>query len=144
MPEIHRYNAAGGVVIHASSMLLLDRPGRDEVRLPKGHIDPGETPEATALRETMEESGYNDLAILADLGSQIVEFDHEGRHVIRTEFYFLMRLVSDRQVVRSPHDTEQFHIRWAPLEQAIDLLTYPAEKAVACKAIEAAKHLRLL
>ncbi len=143
MIEIQRYSAAGGLVIHAGNMLLLDRPSRQEIRLPKGHIDPGETPEVTALRETAEESGYNDLVILTDLGSQTVEFEHENRHVIRTEFYFLMRLVSERQILRSPHDAAQFQVRWAPMEQAVDLLTYPPEKFVARKAIDAAKQLRL-
>ncbi len=144
MPKVERYKAAGGVVIHAGNMLLLDRPKRQEVRLPKGHIDPGETPEVTALRETAEESGYNDLAIVADLGSQIVEFDHDGRHIIRTEFYFLMRLLSDRQISRPVHDNEQFQAQWVPVAQAIDLLTYTPEKSVATKAIDAAKNFRLL
>src|SRR5690349_21122258 len=103
MPEIHRYSAAGGVVIHRGQMLLLDRPGRQEIRLPKGHIEPGETPEVTALREVTEESGYNDLKIVTALGSQVVEFDHQGRHVIRTEYYFLMNLVSDQQAARDEH-----------------------------------------
>ena len=138
MPEIHRYSAAGGVVIHAGQMLLLDRPGRQEVRLPKGHIEPGETPEVTALREVAEESGYNDLKIVTSLGSQVVEFDHQGRHVIRTEYYFLMNLVSDQQAARDEHDTAQFHVRWTPLAQAVEELTFAPEQAIARQAIEAA------
>jgi len=62
------YVAAGGVVIHEGQVLLLDRPGRGEVRLPKGHVEPGEEPAEAALREVREEAGYADLAILADLG----------------------------------------------------------------------------
>lgn len=138
MAKIRRYSAAGGVVIHEEKMLLLERPRRQEVRLPKGHIDPGETPEETALREVTEESGYRDLKIVADLGSQVVEFEDDRKQVIRTEYYFLMQLVSDQQAPRSPEDTEQFHVQWAPLAQAIDLLTYVAEQTVARKAIQAA------
>ena len=41
MPK-KRYLAAGGVVIHDGRMLVLDRPSRGEVRLPKGHIEGGE------------------------------------------------------------------------------------------------------
>ena len=47
------YVAAGGVIIHDGQMLLLDRPHRGEIRLPKGHVDPGESHDETALRETM-------------------------------------------------------------------------------------------
>ncbi|MFN8496168.1 MAG: NUDIX domain-containing protein [Caldilineaceae bacterium] len=139
MQEIHRYRAAGGVVIHAEQMLLLDRPRRQEIRLPKGHIEPGETPEATALREVAEESGYNDLKIVTALGSQVVEFDHQGRHVIRMEYYFLMDLVSEQQIERDQHDADQFHVRWTPLAQAVEQLTFAPEQAVARQAIEAAK-----
>jgi 8-oxo-dGTP pyrophosphatase MutT (NUDIX family) len=85
---IQRYETGGGVVIYQQRMLLLNRPTRQEVRLPKGHIDPGESPVMTSLRETGEESGYVDLLILADLGSQVVTFQRDGQQYIRTEFYF--------------------------------------------------------
>jgi len=134
---VQRYSAAGGVVIDEGKMLLLDRPLRQEVRLPKGHIDPGETPDVTALRETAEESGYHELAIVADLGSQVVEFDHKGEHFIRTEYYFLMHLLSHQQQMRPAQDAEQFRVLWTPIDQAVDRLTYSAEKAIARKAIQA-------
>ena len=100
-----RYAAAGGMVIDDGRMLVLDRPSRGEVRLPKGHMEAGEDAAETALRETMEESGYADLGIVADLGSQVVEFEFEGDHVVRTEHYFLLALVSETQVRRSKQDS---------------------------------------
>lgn len=139
---VQRYSAAGGVVIDEGKMLLLDRPLRQEVRLPKGHIDPGETPDVTALRETAEESGYHDLAIVADLGSQVVEFDHKGEHFIRTEYYFLMHLLSHQQQMRPAQDAEQFRVLWTPIDQAVERLTYSAEKAIARKAIQALAELK--
>lgn len=138
---IYRYQSAGGVVIHQQQMLLLVRPSRQEVRLPKGHIDPGETPNVTALRETTEESGYRDLVIVADLGSQVVEFEHQGKNYSRTEYYFLMGLTSECQVERPPQDAIQFQILWLPLEKAEAALTFASEKSMARKAIEAhARH----
>lgn len=134
---IYRYQSAGGVVIHQQQMLLLRRPSRQEMRLPKGHIDPGETPQVAALRETREESGYHDLAIVADLGSQVVEFMHQGKQYSRTEHYFLMALSSAVQVERPVHDAAQFQVVWLPLEKAVAALTFVAEKNMARKAIEA-------
>lgn len=134
---IYRYETGGGVVIYQQQMLLLNRPARQEIRLPKGHIDPGETPAMTALRETREESGYADLLILADLGSQVVTFRHDGRQYMRTEFYFLMTLQSEIQVQRSIEDAAQFQALWTPLPEAVAALTYEAEKNMARKAIEA-------
>jgi 8-oxo-dGTP pyrophosphatase MutT (NUDIX family) len=134
-PE-RRYQAAGGVVIHEGYMLLLDRPGREEIRLPKGHIDPGESPDVTAIRETAEESGYGDLVILADLGNRTVIFDLDGVHFVRDEHYFLMDLASDEQVERSKTDAGQFNPMWVELNQAAEQLTFPAEQEVASLAID--------
>lgn len=130
------YESAGGVVIDQGRMLLLNRPARGEVRLPKGHIDPGESPEMAAVREVTEESGYADLEITHTLGVEEVEFDSNGKHVVRTEHYFAMRLRSARTLRRDAKDEEQFIIAWTPLEVAAEQLTYPAEAARARAAIE--------
>jgi 8-oxo-dGTP pyrophosphatase MutT (NUDIX family) len=135
-----RYNSAGGVVIRAGRMLLLDRPSRGEVRLPKGHIEPGEAPELAALREVAEETGYAELEIVADLGQDVVEFDYAGEHVVRDERYFLMRLAGDGRRPRSAKDAAQFAVLWAPLDEAADRLTYAAEQAVARRAIALARE----
>ena len=120
------YVAAGGVVVHDGRILVLRRPSRDEVRLPKGHVETGEDVEATALREVCEESGYDDLLVQADLGEQIVEFDYKGKHVVRTERYFLMALV-DSSV--QPSDSEkQFEPEWLAWDEALAELTFEAER----------------
>lgn len=131
------YVAAGGVIIHEEKMLLLDRPHRDEIRLPKGHVDPGETHDQTALRETAEETGFGDLEIVVDLGERLVEFDSDTRHYRRIEHYYLLRKLSDRQVRRTPKDAKQFRPFWVPMNEAIGLLTYEAEQEVAKRAIAA-------
>ena len=129
------YEAAGGVIIHEGQMLLLDRPTRGEIRLPKGHVDPGESHEETALRETVEETGYAELEIAADLGERLVEFDHYGLHYRRMEHYYLLRKVGDHQEPRSPKDEKQFRPFWVPMAEADKLLTYLAEQEVARHAI---------
>lgn len=129
------YISAGGVVIDQERVLLLDRPARGEVRLPKGHVEADEEIEDAALRETVEESGFGDLSIVAALGSQVVEFDFAEKHVVRTEHYFLMRLNSFFQLQRNAKDEEQFHVLWASLEDAPKLLTYAAEQEVTLRAI---------
>ncbi|MCR4406997.1 MAG: NUDIX domain-containing protein [Anaerolineae bacterium] len=122
------YQAAGGVVVDGDRVLVLRRLSRGEVRLPKGHIEVEEAPHAAALREVSEESGYADLEIVADLGLQVVEFDWDGRHYIREEHYFLMRLRSERHAVRDRHDERQFIPAWVTWTEAIALLTFEAER----------------
>ena len=129
-----RYRSAGGVVIDQGLMLLLDRPSRGEVRLPKGHIEADEDELAAAVREVTEESGYCDLRVSASLWQQLVEFEFKGRQVVREEHYFLMVLQSDAQIVRDKKDAAQFFPIWKPLAEAVELLTYAAEQQVARQA----------
>ncbi len=138
--KIKRYRAAGGVVLDEQGrVLLLQREVRRtdtpnlEIRLPKGHIEPGETPEEAALREVCEESGYCHLALVADLGELHNEFDFRNKRVIRDERYYLMRLTRpDRQPSHHPHPHSEealFQPLWASsLDEAEALLTFESEK----------------
>ena len=134
-----RYASAGGVVVDASGqrVLVLLRPahlrpdGRVEVRLPKGHIEPGESRKQAALREVAEEAGLPQLEILADLGHQTIEFDWAGAHVVRDESYFLMRLPPGAQTTQPE---KQFERLWLGWEEALGQLTFEAEREWARRA----------
>ena len=141
------YRAAGGVVLDPHGKVLLierdvERGGKTvrEVRLPKGHIDEGETDEQAAIRETCEESGYCSLEIAADLGEHRTEYDFKNKHYLRDERYFLMRLTSSEW--RGPDvdpDSEEalFSVKWArDLADAARLLTYDGEKLFAARAAQ--------
>lgn len=121
------YKAAGGVVVYQNQVLVLNRPDRKEIRLPKGHIEKGESSQEAALREVMEESGYPNLIILEDLGSQRVEFDYQGEHVARTEYYFLMTLSIDPLQVKAIPE-KQFVPVWLPWKTALEAVSYEAER----------------
>ena len=69
--EFKEVNAGGGLVSNRrGDYLLISRNGLWD--LPKGHQDPGEPIEETALREVQEETGINDL----ELRSLICVTDH--------------------------------------------------------------------
>ena len=131
-----RYQAAGGVVVDAHRVLILRRPSRDEVRLPKGHIEKGESAQETALREVAEESGYGDVEILADLGHQTVEFGYRDAHVIRDEHYFLMALYGSQQAEREKKEL-QFIPDWLDWDEALSALTFEVEQEWVRRAREA-------
>ena len=139
--KTREYDSAGGVIIDNGKMLLLERPSRGEVRLPKGHVEPGESPDETALREVQEESGVGGLQIIEDLGSEIVEFDYDGAHIRRTEHYFLMERVGEEIVDRPSKDAAQFAPVWVLLNDAVTRLTFPAEREAAQRAIMAYQSL---
>ena len=130
---LRRYRAAGGVVVDPSGQRVLvlvrpNRPGPDgqpEVRLPKGHIEAGESRREAACREVSEESGVTPLQVLADLGHQSVDFDWQGQHYIRDESYFLMTLPPGNGAQQAE---KQFEPRWLTWEEALEALTFEAER----------------
>jgi ADP-ribose pyrophosphatase YjhB (NUDIX family) len=126
--EIITYCSAGGVVIDGDRVLLVRKRWVPEVRLPKGHVEPGERREEAALRETAEETGYAELRALADLGLLSVSFMRQGKQVVRIESFFLMALAGPGRAPRSAEDEEKFEPFWAPLEQAEEMLTFPSEQ----------------
>ena len=116
---------AGGVVISDKNVLVLFLPSRQEYRLPKGHIEYGETPVEAALREVAEESSYLDLQVLADLGTHTVKFNRMGKQVVRSEHYFLMNLKNENHRGKG---LAKFEPRWLSWDEALDKLTFQAEK----------------
>ncbi len=142
-PKYH-YTAGGVVLDVQRRMLVLERDvPRDgqiihEVRLPKGHLDPGETDDVAALREVWEESGYGGVEIIGDLGVARSEFAFQGRQHVRDEHYFIMRLLESSRTGRPPHpDSEEalFEPVWVDVEDAESLLTYPTEQEFARRAL---------
>lgn len=124
------YTASGGVLTDAEGthVLLLIRPERDEVRLPKGHVEAGEATADAALREVAEEAGFDDIEILADLGEQLVAFPLGDKVVQRVEHYFLMRARTLHQTERPQPDEQQFFTIWVPWDEAPAHLTFEAEQ----------------
>jgi 8-oxo-dGTP pyrophosphatase MutT (NUDIX family) len=129
----NEYASAGGVVVtptgeHVLVLVRGKRLGPDErpeVRLPKGHIEAGESRQQAALREVHEESGLTGLEILSDLGYQQVRFVFGGTRYVRNESYFLMAVPQD-----AAHDCpeEQFERRWLTWSDASAQLTFDAER----------------
>lgn len=130
------YQAAGGVVLDATDrVLLLEREikGVHEIRLPKGHIETGETPADAALREVCEETGYCALQIERDLGWATNRFETAQAHVVREERFYVMRLLSDQAQPPAFQSASEalFRNRWVTgFAEAESLLTFEAERAV--------------
>ncbi len=133
---LRTYQAAGGVVVDLRGrVLLIERTvnGSHEIRLPKGHIDPGEAPEDAARREVCEETGYCDVQIVHDLGWSTTAFETAQTRVVRDERYFLMALGSEQpQPPQFQTADEALYVnRWASsFGEAEALLTFEGERAV--------------
>jgi len=116
--------AAGGIVIRETPepLIAVVRLRKDKSWvLPKGKLKPGEDASVGAQREVMEETGY-DVSIEGFLGSM----SHaEGSKLKIVQFW---RMRAADQTARKLMD-DVTAVKWLPLQQAIDTLTRPHEKA---------------
>ena len=113
--------AAGGVVVRDGRIAVVHRPRYEDWSLPKGKLDPGEDFPAAALREVREETGLD-----CRLGDELPEVRYEDRHgrskVVR---FWAMEVIGE-----SPFraDDEVDELRWVPLGEAAELLTYDTDR----------------
>jgi 8-oxo-dGTP pyrophosphatase MutT (NUDIX family) len=117
--------AAGGVVVRNSrsdglEIAIIHRPEYDDWTLPKGKIEPDETPEDCALREVREETGFR-CDLKRPLGCTAY-VDRRGRDKIAC--YWIMEVRGGR----FKPGIEVDRLLWLPVEDAVKRLTYRHDK----------------
>ncbi|HEV8339619.1 MAG TPA: NUDIX hydrolase [bacterium] len=137
---VKRAHSAGGVVFRQTApgpeVLLLQHQG-GKWMLPKGTIEPGETPEGVARREVLEEAGIGNLTVVADLGEERYFFfwRSEDTYYDKTVHYFLMEFTGSED----PHpQTEEGFIacEWVPLDEASGRIKYKETREIIRRARE--------
>jgi 8-oxo-dGTP diphosphatase len=109
--------AAGAVVKRGAKVALVRRNRYDgDISLPKGKLKPGETIEATAIREVEEEIGQR-LEVQGFAG--VTRYLAAGAP--KVVFYFIMSADRDDGVQK---DSEVAEVIWAAPEEAISRLSY--------------------
>jgi 8-oxo-dGTP pyrophosphatase MutT (NUDIX family) len=138
---VRRQVSAGGVAYRRARDRLevaIIRPrGTERWQLPKGIVDPGESPEVTARREVREEAGVEGdvVAPIEEVQYWYVGTDRDG---VRVRFHKSVHffLIAFRSGDVGDHDHEVAEARWVPLEEAVETLAFRNEKAVVEKARE--------
>ncbi|MFF0487483.1 NUDIX domain-containing protein [Nocardia sp. NPDC004068] len=113
-----RRGADGGLEI-----ALVHRPKYDDWTLPKGKLDPGETPIVAAVREVAEETGLR-----CRLGRYLgyVTYPITGhRKVKRVDYWAAAVLGGDFE----PND-EVDELRWHRVDRVMDELSYPMDRRI--------------
>lgn len=123
--------SAGGILVRQTAKggkeVLLGYTKYPEERwaLPKGIVKEGETPEAAAIREVQEETGYTGK-ILRELGRVQFSFTHRGTEYDKTVIYYEMGAGGEP----GARDTELKEIRWISREEAVKLIPFENEREI--------------
>jgi 8-oxo-dGTP pyrophosphatase MutT (NUDIX family) len=133
--------SAGGVVVRGDEVVVIvpTRRAADGSRvlsLPKGHVDPGETPLQAAEREVREETGVVAEPV-RELGESRYWYRRDGRTIGKSVHFYLFRYLRGKT---ADHDEEVEEARWIPLEEAEQKLTYAAEREMVSRALEDLKE----
>ena len=128
--------SAGGVVVRGDEVVVIvpvkrSASGERVLGLPKGHPEPGETPEQGAVREVREEAGvWGDL--VEELGDVEYVYERRGKQVTKRVRFFLFDY---RGGDPADHDHEVEEARWMPLAKAAKRLTFDGERAMVERAM---------
>lgn len=134
--------SAGGVVVggdpHRPCVAViarLNRAGRVEWCLPKGHQEEGETLAQAAVREVREETGIEGR-IIDLLGRIDYWFTVNGRRVHKTVHHYLLQAVGGELSVEGDPDREAIDVAWIPLRELDSRLSFGNERRIARAAEE--------
>lgn len=129
--------SAGGIVYRRGAteaeVVLCGRPSRGLWALPKGTPEPAETLEQTALREVSEETGLR-----VDIEQKVGEIEYwftraeVGKRFRKRVHHYLMRPIGGDT---ADHDAEYDEVRWFPVSEARERLTFTDEVEILNKAI---------
>ena len=110
-----------------TQVLLVHRGERADVSLPKGKVDPGETPPQTAVREIKEETGLS-IALGAPLGT--IEYTMPGgREKI---VYYWAAEISDAALAATTFapNSEIASLEWLSIKDARAAVSYDRDRDV--------------
>jgi 8-oxo-dGTP pyrophosphatase MutT (NUDIX family) len=125
-------HCAGGLVFWQDKLVILQRFNGVWL-FPKGHIDPGETPEQAAVREVKEECGLS-AEIIGPLGETNYSFRENGQdHQKRVQWFLMKASGADNQL-----QIEAGFFTGAQLidQPELEILTYSDDHALALQGFQ--------
>lgn len=108
-----------------AKVLVVHRDTHADISLPKGKLDPGETPPQAAVREIFEETG---LSIVLGASFEPARYRLPGGR--RKIVHYWSAEVGDHalEVARFTPNSEIAGLEWLPLEKAIKKLSYDHDR----------------
>lgn len=115
-------------------LFLLIRDSYRNWGFPKGHLEPGETADAAAMREVAEETGLQTLRLRGEIEAIDWYFRFRGRLIHKVCHFYLME--TDSSATCPQRDEGITACRWEPFERASDLVSYENARAVLRRAFD--------
>ena len=119
-----------GAAGRAAIIGRLDRKGRLLWSLPKGHIEAGETPDQTAVREVEEETGIIGR-VVTPIGTIDYWFVAGNRRVHKTVHHFLLKATGGYLTTEKDPDHEAIDVAWSDIDDLGRKLSFPNERRIA-------------
>ena len=133
LPVVREYSAGGLVFDEHGRVAIIARHSRSghlEWCLPKGHIEKGETPQQTAVREVHEETG-----ILGEVVDSIATIDYwftgTTQRVHKLVHHYALRQIGGHLTVEGDPDHEAEDAIWVDFADLDGVLSYPNERKIA-------------
>lgn len=134
--EIHRNSnlteeiSCGAFVISDNKVLLVKHKNGEHWDCPKGHIEPGETKEQTAIREVYEETGIN-IKIVSNK-EYIVSYLINS-NIKKTVIFFEAEMIDGKM---KKQETEIQNMEWLSFENALQRFTFESNRKLFKKFLE--------
>ena len=105
-------------------------------KLPKGHVEAGETIAQTAKREIYEESGYPNIELTSDKPAVSIKYyfeldDDPSYFHHKNVHFFVADLINDERHEDTQDEDENLDGAWFDTSNIIDTLLFDNEKQVA-------------
>lgn len=133
--------SAGGLVVSAADPGLValirhrNRSGGSSWCIPKGHVEPSESLEQTAMREVAEETGIAGV-VIRKLDTISYRFSADGKRIEKTVHHYLLRQTGGELGFENDPTGEVTKVGWFGLLELDRVLTHSNERKIARIAIE--------
>lgn len=125
--DVIRETTAGGIVWRRHEKtnnieILLLQDMKDRWTIPKGHVEPGETPRQTAEREIQEETGLKKVKVMNWLGKINFRYRRQNSLILMTTHIYLVQALGDTNDYQKEDIMKG--IKWMNYSEALDVIQY--------------------